>query len=46
MNFTIPRDELFRVISKVKGIPNRSSSMPVTGKEDGGFSYVVMPMRT
>ena len=29
MNFMISRDELFRVISKVKGIPNRSSSMPV-----------------
>ena len=29
MNFTIPRDELFRTISKVSGIPNRSSSMPV-----------------
>jgi len=29
MNFTIPKDELFRVISKVRGIPDRSSSMPV-----------------
>ena len=29
MNFIISRDELFRVISKVKGIPNRSSPMPV-----------------
>lgn len=29
MNFMISRDELFRVVSKVKGIPNRSSSMPV-----------------
>ena len=29
MNFTIPRDELFSVISKVRGIPDRSSSMPV-----------------
>ena len=29
MNFIIPRDELFRVISKVRGIPARSSSMPV-----------------
>ena len=29
MNFTIPRDELFRIISKVKGIPARSSSMSV-----------------
>ena len=29
MNFMISRNELFRVISKVKGIPNRSSSMSV-----------------
>lgn len=29
MNFTIPKDELFRTISKVRGIPDRSSSMSV-----------------
>ena len=29
MNFMISRDELFRVISKVRGIPARSLSMPV-----------------
>ena len=29
MNFTIARCELFRMISKLKGIPNRSSSMAV-----------------
>lgn len=29
MNFTIPKNELFRMISKLKAIPNRSSSMAV-----------------
>jgi len=29
MNFMIQKNELFRVISKVRGIPARSSSMPV-----------------
>ena len=29
MNFMISKDALFKVISKVKGIPDRSSSMPV-----------------
>ena len=29
MNFTISRNALFKVISKMKGIPDRSSSMPV-----------------
>jgi len=29
MNFTIPRNELYRILSKLKGIPNRSSSMAI-----------------